>query len=351
MTSGTRKVLTVARRTRLTRPYPVNTLEEVLPIAEIIQSASGGHPVPTELLAESLGTTLKSSAFVQRLGSSARYGITIGSHTSEQISLTPLGESLTAPRDPVEKADALRTAARQPEVFRKFYDIHAGKQFPEIPYASNTLVREMGIKQELTEECLRVIRVNGLLTGIVSEKAGSLIVEAYGTRQDGYESDVLDPSGGYDSPVTENAQREADSFVLVLSVGGDTAAKEVEGLIETLSVPVRAEEIDLQASQVISSSVSTGLRSARGCVLVWPGDELTEGPQQLLAKTWMIIGAASFQLGNRVIVVSGGHDQTEMTETADSLDIMVVDRFVDGGMFRDLMTAMVQTSIVQVSLG
>ena len=143
----------MARRTRLTRPYPVNTLEEVLPIAETIQKASGGHPVPTDLLAESLGTTLKSSAFVQRLGSSSRYGITVGSHTSEQISLTDLGESITAPRDFEERSNALTEAARHPEVFRKFYDIHARKPLPEIPYASNTLVREMGVNQELTEEC------------------------------------------------------------------------------------------------------------------------------------------------------------------------------------------------------
>ena len=167
----------MARRTRLTRPYPVNTLEEVLPIAETIQSSSGGHPVPTELLAESLGTTLKSSAFVQRLGSSSKYGITIGSHTSEQISLTPLGESLTAPRDPEERSAALKTAAREPDIFRKFYDIHSGKPLPEIPYASNTLVREMGVNQELTEECLRIIRANGLLVDIVIERHGSLVVD------------------------------------------------------------------------------------------------------------------------------------------------------------------------------
>ena len=268
----------MARRTRLTRPYPVSTLEEVLPIAETIQNASGGHPVPTELLAESLGTTLKSSAFVQRLGSSSRYGITVGSHTSEQISLTPLGESLTAPRDPAERSDALKSAARQPDIFRKFYDIHSGKPLPEIPYASNTLVREMGVNQELTEECLRIIRANGLLAGIVTERSGSLVVDAPEIGSEYYEPSGPQPTGDHQPAATVESANEEAAFVLVLSSDGDPVAQEIEALIGTLSIPVRAAKIGLQVSQAISPSISTELRSARGCILAWPGSENRREP-------------------------------------------------------------------------
>jgi len=341
----------MARRTRLTRPYPVNTLEEVLPIAETIQKASGGHPVPTDLLAESLGTTLKSSAFVQRLGSSSRYGITVGSHTSEQISLTDLGESITAPRDFEERSNAITEAARHPEVFRKFYDIHAGKPLPEIPYASNTLVREMGINQELTEECLRIIRANGLLTGIVIERSGSLVVAPLDAVPNDYETDGLQPSAELEPRDGEARPKEDDAFVLVVSAEDDPVASEVYGLIATLSVPVRAAEIDVQVSQVISPSISTALRSARGCTFIWPGNERIEEQRQLLTRTWMTVGAASFQLGERVLVVADVTEQTDLGAAAESLDIMVVDQNADGGLFRELMSAMVQTSIVQISFG
>ena len=339
------------RRTRLTRPYPVNTLEEVLPIAETIQGASGGHPVPTELLAKELGTTVKSSAFVQRLGSSSRYGITTGSHTSEQISLTPLGESLTAPRDPAERSDALRAAAGQPDVFRKFYDIHSGKPLPEIPYASNTLVREMGVNEELTEECLRIIRANGLLTGIVAEQSGSLVVEARKGVQENYDTNSSQESGKYDSPGGDNLRSEDQTFVLILSAGGDPVAKEIESLIATLSIPVRGAEIDSQVSQVISPTVSKELRSARGCILVWPLSDWAEDHQRLLTRTWMTIGAASFQLGERVVVVADVSDEPELAAEVGEIDITVIDRHADGGIFRDLMSAMVRTSIIQVSMG
>ncbi len=338
----------MARRTRLTRPYPVNTLEEVLPIAETIQRASGGQPVPTELLAGSLGTTLKSSAFVQRLGSSAKYGITIGSHTSEQISLTTLGESLTAPRDPEEKVNALRTAARQPDVFGRFYELHTGKPLPEIPYASNTLVREMGVNQELTEECLRIIRANGLLTGIVSERSGSLVVDADEIEDEDHEPDDLHTFGESESSTGENLRSRDDAFVLILSADSDPVAQEIEDLIGTLSVPVRAAEIEPLVSPVISPAISTNLRSARGCVIVWPEAHRVEEQRQIIPSTWMTYGAASFQLGDRVVVITDRSDQPEL---ADSPGVMVVDRRSDGEMFRELMAAMVRTSIVQISFG
>ena len=341
----------MARRTRLTRPYPVSTLEEVLPIAETIQKENSGHPVPTELLAESLGTTLKSSAFVQRLGSSARYGITIGSHTSEQVSLTPLGESLTAPRDREERSEALRAAARQPDIFRKFYDLHSGKPLPEVPYASNTLVREMGVNQQLTEECLRIIRANGLLAGIITEGSGSLVVDALEGDpeiQGQVESRTLGESDA--SPIAD-VRGSDEAYILVLSANGDPVAEEIEALIATLSIPVRASEIGLQVSQAISPAISTKLRSARGCIIVWPGNERIAEDQSLLRRTWMAVGAASYQLGERLLIVGDGQDNPELADLAGELAVVAVEQNAGGGLFRDLMSAMVQTSIIRVSMG
>ena len=340
----------MARRTRLTRPYPVNTLEEVLPIAETIQKENSGHPVPTELLAKSLGTTPKSSAFVQRLGSSSKYGITTGSHTSEQISLTPLGESLTAPRDPEERVDALRAAAIEPDIFRRFYDIHLGKPLPEFPYASNTLVREMGVHQELTEECLRIIRANGLLAGIVSERSGSLVIDGLEAGHENYQPSSPDPAEESETAPAAKSESDTSAFVLVLSVDGDPVADEIEALIGALSVPVSGAEIGLQASQVISPMISTELRSARGCILVWPRSERTDEDQKILTRMWMTLGAASYQLGDRLVIVSEDQDSSELADLTGELDIAIV-RSADGGLFHELMSAMVRTSIIQVSIG
>ena len=343
--------LTVARRTRLTRPYPVNPLEEALPIAETIQGVNGGHPVPTELLADTLGTTLKSSAFVQKLGSSARYGLTVGSHTSEQIELTALGELLTAPRDSREELRALREAALEPGVFRRFYDIYSGKPFPEIPYASNTLVRELDVRQELTEECLRIIRLNGILAGIVTDRSGTLIVDdLMAAEGDVQPVDVL-PNPALETPIDEGREAAEAPFVMVLSPEGNPIAREVANLIETLSIPAKAVEIDTQMSECVSPATSAALRSARGCIVVWPKVSQVSDSRKLRTRMWMTIGAASFQLGDRVVVLADIEDDPELSEVSGASNLVVIDPRTDGGIFPPLISALVSRSIVQVSFG
>ena len=68
----------MAKRTRITRPYPTHSFQDALPIADTIQRVNGGQPVETELLAEALGTSVKSSTFVQKLNASSKYGMTVG---------------------------------------------------------------------------------------------------------------------------------------------------------------------------------------------------------------------------------------------------------------------------------
>ena len=162
----------MAKRTRINRPYPTHTLQDVLPIAETIQESNGGRPVRTSMLAQSLGTSTKSSMLVQKLNASAKYGLTNGAHSSEMIELTDMGEMLTAPGSPHERAEALRRAATHPDIFAGFYEIYSGKRMPSDVYAANTLNRELGIRRELTDECMQILRLNGLFAGIITDVDG-----------------------------------------------------------------------------------------------------------------------------------------------------------------------------------
>ena len=339
----------MARRTRLTRPYPVNTLEEVLPISETIQEANGGQPVPTDLLADALGTTPRSSAFVQKLGSSARYGLTVGSHTSEQIELTARGESLTAPRNSNERVTALWNAAMEPETFRSFYEIHSGKHLPEVTYASNTLVRELGVRQELTEECLRIIRLNGLFAGIVSDRSGSLVVDNLGTLESEDQPADIPLASPFDSVEESDIALGEKRFVLVLAMAGDTAADEIVHLLGALSIPAKVNEIDVHVSTGVSLAKSAALRSARGCVVVWPKTNQSDDARLLQTRTWLAIGAASYQLGDRVVIVADGEDQEDLA-MAEALELTVVDPQAAGGVFPSVISALVSKSIVKVSV-
>ena len=404
----------MAKRTRLTRPYPTHALEEVVPIAETIQTVNGGQPVATDLLAKSLGTTPKSSAFVQKLKSSAGYGLTVGSHTSERVEVTPLGESLTAPRDEEERALALQTAALGPEVFSRFFDMYAGKRFPEDEFASNALVRDIGIHPGLAEECLRLLRRNGVFVQLVAERGDGLFVEraaepaappgvadserlpAYsasgalaqpepvrpaprGVRRDsgfgpsGHDAAAVSagpntesPSVPTDSPMnaptsappnsrTEDEPPSELATALIVSQPGDPLAGAVAQVMATLSLPVSDVDLDSPSPRPSPPELSDALRPARGCVVVWPsggfGDFADADRRLLRARAWLALGAASHVLGDKVIVVAAGGADPDLAAASESLDLTVIDASNAAAVYPALMGALIAKSVVQVSWG
>lgn len=381
----------MAKRTRLTRPYPIHTLEDALPIAETIQNVNGGLPVATDLLAKSLGTTVKSSAFVQKLKSSAGYGLTVGSHTSESIEVTPLGESLTAPRDEAARASALRDAALAPEVFGSFFEMYAGKRFPEEEFASNALVRDLSVHPDLAQECLRILRSNSLYVGLATERDDGLFVnpagsssavadsefppayDATGTRAAapfrpvhigigpddgsgafGRDAAPLDDRSGASSASGDERARET-ATALIVAQPDDPLAEEARRVMDTLSLPVSRIELGSSASRPVPQETSDALRPARGCVIVWPSGDVGDAPDAdcriLRARAWMTLGAASHLLGDKVIVVGDGGGDPELAAASEALDLTVIDGSDAAGVYPALMGALIAKSVVQVSWG
>ena len=227
----------MAKRTRINRPYPTHTLQDVLPIAETIQEVNGGRPVRTRMLAESLGTSTKSSMLVQKLNASAKYGLTNGTHSSEMIELTALGEMLTAPGGPGERDEALRRASTHPDIFAGFYEIYSGKRMPSDVYAANTLNRELGLRRELTDECMQILRLNGLFAGIITDVDGVQYVGRVSDETLEATDEPSEASEGH-SDDTQDSQDGNPPGVVVLGVVGDRRAEEVQALLTDLSITV-----------------------------------------------------------------------------------------------------------------
>ena len=386
----------MAKRTRLTRPYPIHTLEDALPIAETIQNVNGGLPVATDLLAKSLGTTVKSSAFVQKLKSSAGYGLTVGSHASESVEVTPLGESLTAPRDEAARAGALRDAALAPEVFGSFFEMYAGKRFPEEEFASNALIRDLNVHPDLAQECLRILRSNSLYVGLATERDDGLFVNQAGSSSavaDSQPPPAYNASGAWPDAPRQPAQsgvgpddgsgapardaaplddRSGASSVssgassgdgraretataLIVAQPGDPLAEEARRVMDTLSLPVSRVELGSSASRPVPQETSDALRPARGCVIVWPPGDAGDAPDAdrrlLRARAWMTLGAASHLLGDKVIVVGDGGGDPELAAASEALDLTVIDGSDAAGVYPALMGALIAKSVVQVSWG
>ncbi len=357
----------MAKRTRITRPYPTHSFQDALPIAETIQRVNGGQPVQTEPLAQALGTSTKSSAFIQKLNASSKYGLTVGSYSDEYIELTELGESVTAPGSAEEREDSILESVTKPEVFREFYRIYSGKRMPEDIYASNTLTRELGVPRELTEECLGIIRRNGLVAGIVSDQRGVLMVggtfvsdseataryrangapEGADWERDREEEDSGGEDGGRSS--------DTGSELLIISEADDPALGEVVGLVESLSAPWRSASLGASEGRIISQDLSDALGSARGCVFVWPRDDGAGASSERTpeAKTWAALGAASYRLGERLVILDWesaiGNSQFGYDDSLSGLTGATVVRAAEGeSVYPKLMAALVRSGIVRV---
>ena len=348
----------MAKRTRITRPYPTHSIQDSLPVAETIQRVNGGRPVETELLAEALGTSAKSSTFIQKLNASSKYGLTLGSYSDDFIQLTELGESVTAPGSAEEREDSIVEAVTYPDVFREFYRIYSGKRLPEDIYASNTLVRELGVPRELTEECLGIIRRNGLVAGIVSDQGGVLIVGAVAESEEAGHY-TAEPSMGRGTARIVNAgTREGDELdtgagadILIVSVAGDPVHSDVSALVEGLSLPSKSVVLDASGDRIISQEISSELNSARGCIFVWPENSEVEAARAPSPILWATFGALSYQLGRKLIVLIRESEYTSLDSLMGDSATTFIQAANDESVYPKLIAALVQSGIVKITVG
>ena len=369
----------MAKRTRLNRPYPTQSLQDALPISQTIQDANGGNPVETGLLAESIGTSVKSSLFVQKLKSSSMYGLTIGAHTDETIELTDLGERLTAPASPEERAESIRQAALAPDVFRKFYAAYGGKPMPGDVYAANTLTRQLGLDARLADECLGIVKRNGLFAGVIEERAGALTVAPI-ERTGGRASEESAPyeSTLFASAAAARAGRESGGDVgdggdvhpqtlLIAAEPGDPAGEAALAVARGLGVEATSAALEPDGAALVSGEFAAALESARGCVFVFPnaaalsngedGESAVESARRS-ARAWASLGAALGRLGSRTVVIRpGGESNANGAASSASFQdlaggsVAAVERSDGAALFAVLAPALIQAGIIMVSVG
>ena len=366
----------MAKRTRLNRPYPTQSLQDALPISQTIQDANGGNPVETGLLAESIGTSVKSSLFVQKLKSSSMYGLTIGAHTDETIELTDLGERLTAPASPEERAESIRQAALAPDVFRKFYAAYGGKPMPGDVYAANTLTRQLGLDERLADECLGIVKRNGLFAGVIEERAGALTVAPI-ERTGGRASEESAPyeSTLFASAAAARAGRENGGdggdvhpqTLLIAAEPGDPAGEAALAVARGLGVAATSAALEPDGAALVSSELAAALESARGCVFVFPNaaalsngedGEAAVDSARRSARAWASLGAALGRLGSRTVVIRpGGESNANGAASSASFQdlaggsVAAVERSDGAALFAVLAPALIQAGVIKVSVG
>jgi len=153
--------------------YPKHSLMDALRIAQAIKDHGAGKPYDRLDLAKSLHYSPASSVFRMLITASGRYGLTAGSYIAKEIALTPLGTSIMYPKKPEEKADGLKKALFNIDLFKRFFTDYDNNKLPDIEYLVNTLNRTYGIPTEDCKDCYNIIVKNAKELGILDEISGS----------------------------------------------------------------------------------------------------------------------------------------------------------------------------------
>ena len=306
------------KRTRVIKPYPAYTLEDVVDIAETIQNANAGLPFERALLAGALGTTPKSSAFTMRLNASAAYGLTQGGYNDAEIRLTPLGQA-AASEDDGRREQALAEAAMTPGVFGKFYELLDGKRLPESAAAQSILRREQGVAESLTGECLSIIIANGEYAGLLREENGGAVVRIGARAQpqavaaQAAPGAVAQSPGDVEQPAlapkpaadAEDAGRDAgrddgrEGKVFVGHIGESEAARFVASMLEQFGIAIADPDFGADGRPAALSGAAGEMRTAGAAALVFAGNG-----QSQAARDGMLcmLGACLALYGERVVI-------------------------------------------------
>ena len=302
------------KRTRIVRPYPVNTLQDALAVAVAIQEATSGLPCGRVELARAMGTTPASSGFTTRLNSSAKYGLTEGAYNDDVVKMTRRGDAIVAPRDTDERQRSLRDAALAPDVLRGFYEMLDGKQLPEDEFARNMIRREFAIHPELAAECLAIAKANGVLSGIVAERSGTLYVElgrGEGDRSAPGEqpADAVvnpDPRPAEPSVAVQPPDEPGTGRIFIAHAGarvGDVAGA-IESLLQGFGIPYELADQPNGGNghRPVPAAIADQMRSCSSAIVIGGGRGVFEGSEES-ARLAFLIGAASVLYGERVIAV------------------------------------------------
>ena len=308
------------RRTRVSRPYPQHKLEEVLEITRSIHEKNAGLPFDRVRLAKSMGTTPASSAFMMKLNSSAKYGLTEGGYSDAKISLTSLGV-----RAAEDASEALIEAAMRPETFKAFYELLDGKRIPGSEEASGIIIDDIGIPESLASEFLEIVVRNGELIGIVTEAGNSHYVSLADLNEQAPPAAKTPSNEGPKAPPqTERpapedktpaepsqpaVHRQDRGRLLVAHSGAGAIADRIVRTLDGFSIPHSVVEIDPIDSSPLSAEWANGLDGCSGAIIVMAGpSRVVSTPgvaSSRTSKMLLQLGAAVDRFREQVVMVVG----------------------------------------------
>lgn len=309
-------IKTEKRKTyRPRRPFPIHTLKEALKVAKAIQDKNAGKPWKPLYVAEALDISPSSSNFRELTSSCYKYGLTQGTWSAKQIALTPLGSSITKPKDPKQEVRDLQSAALRIDVSKRVYEHYRDSKFPspDDSYFKNMLETDFNVPRELVNECITLLLENGKFTGIIREmKAGLFVVfgeEAPEALAEVPTEGIEEPEG---LPIEEKPAAPPPSPVvnqIFVAHGKNTVPLEqLKKILTEFEVPFKVAVDEPHKGRPISKKVADLMRSCTSAIVIFTADEEyadAEGNKTYRPSDNVVyeLGAASVLYEDRIVIL------------------------------------------------
>lgn len=130
-----------AGRRRGRKPYPVVVFEDSLKIPQGIMQHAAGNPVRRLRLLQLMDLSPSAQATRDLITHAGKYGLSVGNHSAEELSLTENGRIVVDPQSPPRqrRQAAFGLAIADIEPFKALYDRYAGKPMPSLEVMQDQL--------------------------------------------------------------------------------------------------------------------------------------------------------------------------------------------------------------------
>ena len=185
------------------KPYPVKPLETVLDLPRSIIEHGVQGEIQRLTLLDKMGISPTSSRTRDLITSSARYGLTVGSHSVSSLSVTDDGKALLDSQMPPAALlqTKFRIAIDQFGPFKAVYEKLSGSRLPDATVVGDTLV-QAGVGEGDRDSAAKIFEANLRYIGLVQDVSGSDYVVTLDDIPEGQSSQ--DP--GQPAPGTEGQQ-------------------------------------------------------------------------------------------------------------------------------------------------
>ena len=313
------------------RPCPALPLDTALQVARAIKEQNAGRPMNRLLLAEAMGYSPASSAFRDRIASSAKFRLTDGNYHSEIISLTEIGIGATSPRNEHERVEAMREALRSVPVFNDLLDHFANNKLPKTEFLKNTVEREpfnvspdwsSAVAEEFGENArfVRYLRDIGGSPHIVIESsttapeipiddkpAKGLGVDGNADLSEEEESALRGPQkDGEETSV--QGHRPVPVQLFVAHGKNKKPLEQLKGILNDWKVPYLVAIDEPHAGRPISLKVAQTMQQCTAGIFIFTADEqFIDEHQEVVARpsgnVVYELGAASLLYGNKIVIL------------------------------------------------